>query len=64
MLDHRMSPVDRRPDCPGRSATSDLARRYAHWTALFYPAAYRGERGSELVDTYLALPRYGSCAGW
>lgn len=34
---------------------SDLERRYARWTALFYPADYRRERGSELLDTYLAL---------
>lgn len=34
---------------------TDLERRYARWTALFYPAEYRRERGSELVDTYLSL---------
>ncbi|WP_238006517.1 hypothetical protein KZZ52_16390 [Dactylosporangium sp. AC04546] len=34
---------------------TDLERRYARWTALFYPADYRRERGSELVDTYLSL---------
>ncbi|MET7397571.1 hypothetical protein ABZS66_29205 [Dactylosporangium sp. NPDC005572] len=34
---------------------TDLERRYARWTALFYPAGYRRERGSELVDTYLSL---------
>ncbi|MFF5176276.1 hypothetical protein ACFY3U_27135 [Micromonospora sp. NPDC000089] len=32
-----------------------LERRYARWTALFYPADYRRTRGSELVDTYLSL---------
>jgi hypothetical protein len=37
------------------SAVTDLERRYARWTALFYPANYRRERGSELVDTYLSL---------
>ncbi|MET7427027.1 hypothetical protein [Dactylosporangium sp. NPDC005555] len=34
---------------------TDLERRYARWTALFYPADYRRRRGSELVDTYLSL---------
>ncbi|MFB9185314.1 hypothetical protein ACFFX1_44955 [Dactylosporangium sucinum] len=34
---------------------TDLERRYARWAALFYPAGYRRERGSELVDTYLSL---------
>ena len=34
---------------------TDLERRYARWMALFYPAHYRRERGSELVDTYLSL---------
>ncbi|MDG6106793.1 hypothetical protein Daura_29525 [Dactylosporangium aurantiacum] len=34
---------------------TELERRYARWTALFYPAGYRRERGSELVDTYLSL---------
>ncbi|MEV6930666.1 hypothetical protein AB0M46_40115 [Dactylosporangium sp. NPDC051485] len=34
---------------------TDLERRYARWTALFYPAGYRRARGSELVDTYLSL---------
>ncbi|MGN9812802.1 hypothetical protein ACTMSW_26040 [Micromonospora sp. BQ11] len=34
---------------------TDLERRYARWTALFYPADYRRTRGSELVDTYLSL---------
>lgn len=34
---------------------TDLERRYARWTALFYPADYQRTRGSELVDTYLSL---------
>ncbi|GAA4249451.1 hypothetical protein GCM10022255_033670 [Dactylosporangium darangshiense] len=34
---------------------TDLERRYARWTALFYPADDRRRRGSELVDTYLSL---------
>jgi hypothetical protein len=34
---------------------NELERRYARWTALFYPAGYRCTRGSELVDTYLSL---------
>ncbi|MEV0568316.1 hypothetical protein [Dactylosporangium sp. NPDC050588] len=38
---------------------TDLERRYARWTALFYPADYRRERGSELVDTYLSLAEPG-----
>jgi len=38
---------------------SPLERRYTRWTALFYPAGYRRERGSELVDTYLALAAPG-----
>ncbi|WP_432990902.1 hypothetical protein [Dactylosporangium sp. CA-233914] len=55
-----MSPAERRHDRPegqdqGGSAMTDLERRYARWTALFYPADYRRERGSELVDTYLSL---------
>ncbi|GAA3451890.1 hypothetical protein [Dactylosporangium matsuzakiense] len=33
----------------------DLARRYARWVALLYPAPDRRRRGAELVDTYLAL---------
>lgn len=36
-----------------------LERRYARWTMLFYPADYRRERGSELVDTYLSLAAPG-----
>jgi hypothetical protein len=36
-------------------AVTGLERRYARWTALFYPVDYRRERGSELVDTYLSL---------
>lgn len=39
----------------GRPAMTELERRYARWMALFYPADDRRERGSELVDTYLAL---------
>jgi len=55
-----MSPAERRHDRPegqdqGGSTMTDLERRYARWTALFYPADYRRERGSELVDTYLSL---------
>jgi hypothetical protein len=55
-----VSPADSRHDGRRRnddagSAVTDLERRYARWTALFYPAAYRRERGSEVVDTYLAL---------
>ncbi len=38
---------------------SHLERRYARWTTLFYPADYRRERGSELVDTYLSLAAPG-----
>ncbi|MEV4640458.1 hypothetical protein AB0J80_24250 [Actinoplanes sp. NPDC049548] len=40
-------------------ATAELERRYARWTALFYPADYRRRRGSELVDTYLSLASPG-----
>ena len=52
--------VERRRDCrrghdEAGSAMSNLERRYARWMALFYPADYRRERGSELVDTYLSL---------
>jgi hypothetical protein len=59
-----MSPSENRHDRPGghddgRSAVTDLERRYAHWTALFYPANYRRERGSELMDTYLSLAAPG-----
>jgi hypothetical protein len=48
------------PDRPeghhqGHPSTADLERRYARWTALFYPADYQRMRGSELVDTYLSL---------
>jgi len=55
-----MSPAERRHDRPegqdqGGSTMTDLERRYARWTAVFYPADYRRERGSELVDTYLSL---------
>jgi hypothetical protein len=39
----------------GRPVMTDLERRYARWTALFYPADYRRTRGSELVGTYLSL---------
>jgi hypothetical protein len=42
-----------------RRVVIDLERRYARWAALFYPARYRRERGSELVDTYLALAAPG-----
>ena len=49
-----MSLPENQPD-RGRPAMTDLERRYARWTALFYPADYRRTRGSELVDTYLAL---------
>jgi hypothetical protein len=38
---------------------TDLERRYARWMALFYPAGYRRERGSELVDTYLSMAAPG-----
>ena len=34
---------------------SDLARRYLRWVRICYPAGYRDERGTEIVDTYLAL---------
>jgi hypothetical protein len=55
-----MSLTEGQPDRPeghdrGRPAMTDLERRYARWTALFYPADYRRTRGSELVDTYLSL---------
>ncbi|MER7281207.1 hypothetical protein ABT369_42910 [Dactylosporangium sp. NPDC000244] len=55
-----MSLPESQPDRPeghdqGRPAMTDLERRYARWTALFYPADYRRTRGSELVDTYLSL---------
>jgi hypothetical protein len=55
-----MSPAERRHDRPegqdqAGSRMTDLERRYTRWTALFYPADYRRERGSELVDTYLSL---------
>jgi hypothetical protein len=55
-----MSLPESQPDRPeghgqGRPAMTDLERRYARWTALFYPADYRRTRGSELVDTYLCL---------
>ncbi|MGI5244225.1 hypothetical protein [Dactylosporangium sp. CA-139066] len=38
---------------------TELERRYARWMALFYPADDRRKRGSELVDTYLALAAPG-----
>ncbi|MEV0134893.1 hypothetical protein AB0H83_41370 [Dactylosporangium sp. NPDC050688] len=55
-----MSLPQSQPDRPeghhqGRPAMTDLERRYARWTALFYPADYQRTRGSELVDTYLSL---------
>jgi hypothetical protein len=55
-----MSSVKRGHDRPGGHdeggfAMTDLERRYARWMTLFYPAGYRRERGSELVDTYLSL---------
>lgn len=55
-----MSLPESQPDRPeghdrGRPAMTGLERRYARWTALFYPADYRRTRGSELVDTYLSL---------
>ena len=34
---------------------SDLERRYQRLVRLFYPAAYRRERGTEIVGTYLDL---------
>jgi hypothetical protein len=59
-----MSPVKSRHDSPGEpdeagTAATGLERRYARWTALFYPAGYRRERGSELMDTYLCLAAPG-----
>ena len=62
-----MTPPQSRPDRrdrrkehgPGRPAMTELERRYARWTALFYPADDRRQRGSELVDTYLALAASG-----
>jgi hypothetical protein len=65
-----MSPAERGQDRPERQASpegqdrggsnmTDLERRYARWTALFYPAGYRRERGSELVDTYLSMTAPG-----
>lgn len=58
-----MTPPQSRPDRRGRPeehgharpAMTELERRYARWMALFYPADDRRKRGSELVDTYLAL---------
>jgi hypothetical protein len=55
-----MSLPQSQPDRPeehdqGRPTMTDLERRYARWTALFYPAEYQRTRGSELVDTYLSL---------
>jgi hypothetical protein len=38
---------------------TELERRYARWVALFYPADDRRKRGSEPVDTYLALAAPG-----
>src|SRR5258705_7123524 len=59
-----MNPLESRHHRPrgyddGGSALTDLERRYARWTALFYPADYRRERGSELMDTYLSLAAPG-----
>jgi hypothetical protein len=59
-----MSSAERGRDRPqvhdeAGAARSHLERRYARWTALFYPADYRRERGSELVDTYLSLAAPG-----
>jgi hypothetical protein len=62
-----MTPPQSRPDRRGRPkehghgrpAMTELERRYARWTALFYPADDRRKRGSELVDTYLALAAPG-----
>jgi hypothetical protein len=34
---------------------TDLERRYLRLVRLCYPAGYRHERGTEIVDTYLAL---------
>ncbi|MFF0155039.1 hypothetical protein [Micromonospora sp. NPDC005203] len=34
---------------------SDLERRYLRLVRIFYPAGYRDARGTEIVDTYLAL---------
>jgi hypothetical protein len=34
---------------------SDRERRYRRWVRICYPAGYRAERGTEIVDTYLAL---------
>jgi hypothetical protein len=51
-----MSPA---PNPHDRRIVIDLERRYARWAALFYPAGYRRERGSELMDTYLALAAPG-----
>ncbi|WP_250003725.1 hypothetical protein [Actinoplanes sp. M2I2] len=38
---------------------SDLESRYLRLVRLFYPAGYRDERGTEIVDTYLALSSPG-----
>jgi len=62
-----MTPPQSRPDRRGRPeehrharpAMTDLERRYARWMALCYPAGDRRTRGSELVDTYLALAAPG-----
>ena len=59
-----MSPVESRHDRPGGyddggPAVTELEGRYARWTALFYPADYRRERGSGLMDTYLSLAAPG-----
>jgi hypothetical protein len=59
-----MSPVTSRHDSPGEhdergTALTGLERRYARWTAVFYPAGYRRERGSELMDTYPSLAAPG-----
>jgi hypothetical protein len=59
-----MSPAKSRHHSPGEHdegapAVTGLERRYVRWTALFYPAGYRRERGSELLDTYLSLAAPG-----
>ena len=62
-----MTPPQSRPDRRGRPeehghrrpAMTELERRYTRWMALFYPADDRRTRGSELVDTYLALAAAG-----
>jgi hypothetical protein len=51
--------VNQAPNPHDRCAVIVLERRYARWAALFYPAGYRRERRSELVDTYLELATPG-----